>query len=88
MLEDMLHMCILDFGGGWEKYLPLVEFSYNNSYQLTIGMAPLEALYGRPCRSPAYWLEVGDNKLLGPEVIQDTSARIEMIQSRIWVAQD
>ena len=88
MLEDMLRMCIIDFGGGWEQYLPLVEFAYNNSYQFTIGMAPFEALYGRPCRSPACWLEVGDNKLLGPEVIQDTSARIELIRSRIRVAQD
>ena len=88
MLEDMLRMCILDFGGGWEQYLPLVEFAYNNSYQFTIGMDPFEALYGRPCRSPTCWLEVGDNKLLGPKVIQDTSAMIEMIRSRIRVAQD
>ena len=63
-----------------------MEFSYNNSYQFTIGMAPFEALYGRHCHSPACWLDVGDNKLLGPEVIQDTSARIEMTRSRIRVA--
>ena len=88
MLEDMLRMCILDFGGGWEQYLPLVEFAYNNSYQFTIGMAPFEALYGRPCRSLACWLEVGDNKLLEPEVIQDTSTRTELIRSRIQVARD
>jgi len=88
MLEDMLHMCVLDFGGGWEPHLPLVEFAYNNSYQFTIGMAPFEALYGRRCRSPTCWLEVGDNKLLGPEVIQETSARIEIFRSRIRVAQD
>ena len=88
MLEDMLRICVLDFGGGWQPHLPLVEFAYNNSYQFTIGMAPFEALYGRPCRSPTCWLEVGDNKLLGPEVIQETSARIEMIRGRIRVAQD
>ena len=52
ILEDMLRACILDFGGSWEDYLHLVEFSYNNSYQASIGMAPYEALYGRPCRSP------------------------------------
>jgi len=88
MLEDMLRMCVLNFGGGWEPHLPLVEFAYNNSYQFTIVMAPFEALHGRPCRSPTCWLEVGDNKLLGPEVIQETSARIELIRSRIRVAQD
>ena len=49
-LEDMLRMCVMDFGGSWEKYLPLVEFAYNNSYHSTIGMAPCEALYGRKCR--------------------------------------
>ena len=88
MLKDMLRMCILDFGGGWEKYLPLVEFAYNNSYQFTIGMTPFETLYRRPCRSPACWLEVGDNKLLGPEIIQETSAKIELIRGRIRIAQD
>jgi len=59
MLEDMLRMCILNFGGSWDRYLPLVEFEYNNSYKLTIGMAPFEKLYGRPCRSPTCWLKVG-----------------------------
>ncbi|KAK9145578.1 hypothetical protein Sjap_005481 [Stephania japonica] len=51
VLEDMLRACVLEFGGSWEKYIPLCEFSYNNSYQASIGMAPFEALYGRPCRS-------------------------------------
>ena len=53
-LEDMLRACILDFQGSWSKYLPLIEFAYNNSYQATIGMAPYEALYGRKCRSPIH----------------------------------
>ena len=81
-------MCILNFNGGWQQYLPLVEFAYNNSYQFTIGMSPFEALYGRPCRSPACWLEVGDNKLLGPDIVQETSAMIELIRGRIRIAQD
>ena len=55
-----------------------MEFAYNNSYQFIIGTDPFEALYGRPCRSPACWLEVGDKKLLGLEVIQDTSTMIEI----------
>ena len=52
MLEDMLRACVLDHKGSWEEHLPLVEFAYNNSYQASIQMAPYEALYGRPCRSP------------------------------------
>ena len=52
ILEDMLRACVLDLKGSWEEHLPLVEFAYNNSYQASIQMAPYEALYGRPCRSP------------------------------------
>ncbi|GJU75718.1 putative reverse transcriptase domain-containing protein [Tanacetum coccineum] len=59
-LEDMLRACVIDFGKGWEKHLPLVEFSYNNSYYASIKATPFEALYGRKCRSPICWAEVGD----------------------------
>jgi hypothetical protein len=54
ILEDMLRLCILDFKGKWIKYLSLVEFAYNNSFQMTIGMAPYEVLHERKCRSPLY----------------------------------
>ncbi|GJX87443.1 putative reverse transcriptase domain-containing protein [Tanacetum coccineum] len=57
MLEDMLHACVLDFGKGWDRYLPLVAFSYNNSYHTSIKAAPFEALYGCKCRSPICWAE-------------------------------
>ena len=67
-LEDMLRACVLDFQGSWNKYLPLVEFAYNNSYHSTIDMAPYEALYGRKCRSPIHWDEIGEKKFLGPEL--------------------
>ena len=60
ILEDMLRACAIDFPGSWEKYLPLVEFSYNNSFQSTVGMAPYEALCGRKCRSPVYWDEAAE----------------------------
>ena len=60
IIEDMLRGCVLDFSGTWERHLPLVEFAYNNSYQSSIDMAPFEALYGRPCRSPVCGAEVGD----------------------------
>ncbi|XP_060961742.1 uncharacterized protein LOC133031959 [Cannabis sativa] len=65
ILEDMLRACVINFTGSWSKYLPLMEFSYNNSYQATIGMAPYEMLYGRKCRSPLHWDEVGERRYLG-----------------------
>ena len=52
VLEDMLRACVIEFGGHWDNFLPLAEFSYNNSYHSSIDMAPFEALYGRRCRSP------------------------------------
>ncbi|GJR39765.1 putative reverse transcriptase domain-containing protein [Tanacetum coccineum] len=57
-LDDMLRACVIDFGNGWVKHLPLVEFSYNNSYHASIKAAPFEALYGRKCRSPVCWAEI------------------------------
>ncbi|KAJ8762738.1 hypothetical protein K2173_012230 [Erythroxylum novogranatense] len=82
-LEDMLRMCVLDFGGDWERHLPLIEFAYNNSYHSTIRMAPFEALYGRKCRSPLYWTELGERQLEGPDLIQETSAKVPLIQERL-----
>jgi len=87
-LEDMLRACVLDFHGSWDEHLSLVEFAYNNSYQSSIGMAPFEALYGRPCRSPLCWSEVGDRALLGPELVEQTSVKIELIRARMKAAQD
>ena len=69
ILEDMLHAFILEFGGNQKKYLHLAEFAYNNSYEASIGMAPFEALYGHPCRSPVCWLEPENRLSTGPEVI-------------------
>ena len=85
-LEDMLRMCVLDFKGSWDKYLPLIEFAYNNSYHSTIEMAPYEALYGRKCRSPLCWTEVGDRQLEGPELIRMTSETVPLMQARLKVA--
>ncbi|GJX32968.1 reverse transcriptase domain-containing protein [Tanacetum coccineum] len=64
-LEDMVCACVIDFGNGWDKHLPLVEFSYNNSYHTSIKTAPFKALYDRKCRSPVYGAEVGDSRLTG-----------------------
>ena len=66
ILQDMLRACVMDFKGSWEDHLHLVEFSYNNSFQASIQMSPFEALYGRKCRSPVCWDDIGEQKLLGP----------------------
>nr|GEU44658.1 putative reverse transcriptase domain-containing protein [Tanacetum cinerariifolium] len=87
-LEDMLRACVIDFGNGWERHLPLVEFSYNNSYHASIKAASFEALYGRKCRSPVCWAEVGDAQLTGPELIHETTEKIVQIKQRIQAARD
>nr|GEY66648.1 putative reverse transcriptase domain-containing protein [Tanacetum cinerariifolium] len=87
-LEDMLRACVLDFGKGWDRHLPLVEFSYNNSYHTSIKAAPFEVLYGRKCRSPICWVEVGDSQLTGPVIIHETTEKIVQIKSRIQAACD
>ncbi|KAF5781274.1 putative nucleotidyltransferase, Ribonuclease H [Helianthus annuus] len=87
-LEDMLRACVIDFGKGWEKHLPLVEFSYNNSYHTSIKAAPFEALYGRKCRSPLCWAEVGDSQITGPEIVLETSDKIVKIRERMAAARD
>ena len=79
ILEDMLRACVLDLKGSWEEHLLLIEFAYNNSYQVSIQMAPYEALYGRPCRSPICWTEVGERFITGPDLIRDTSDKVGMI---------
>ncbi|GJV37868.1 putative reverse transcriptase domain-containing protein [Tanacetum coccineum] len=87
-LEDMLRACVIDFGKGWDKHLPLIEFSYNNSYHASIKAAPFEALYGRKCRSPICWAEVGDVQLTGPEIIHETTKKIMQIRQRLQAARD
>ena len=87
MLEDMLRACVLDHKGSWEEHFPLVEFAYNNSYQASIQMAPYEALYGNPCRSPLCWTEVGESSVTGPDLIKDTSEKVILIRQRLLIAQ-
>ncbi|KAD4385578.1 hypothetical protein E3N88_25747 [Mikania micrantha] len=87
-LEDMLRCCVVDFGGSWDNHLPLIEFSYNNSYHTSIKCAPFEALYGRKCRSPVCWAEIGESQITGPEIIQETTDKIAQIKDRIKAARD
>ena len=72
ILEDMLRACALDYGSSCDDNLPYAEFSYNNSYQDSLKMAPFEALYGRRCRTPLMWDEVGDRQLFGPDLIKES----------------
>ncbi|GJX99277.1 putative reverse transcriptase domain-containing protein [Tanacetum coccineum] len=87
-LEDMLRACVIDFKKGWDRHLPLVEFSYNNSYHRSIKAAPFEALYGSQCRSPICWAEVGDSQLTSLEIVHETTKKIIQIKSRIQAARD
>nr|GEV78264.1 putative reverse transcriptase domain-containing protein [Tanacetum cinerariifolium] len=85
-MEDMLCSYVIDFRSSWDHHLPLVEFSYNNSYHASIKAAPYEALYGRKCRSPVCWSEVGDSQLTDPELIRDTTEKIVQIKNRLLAA--
>nr|GFA35947.1 reverse transcriptase domain-containing protein [Tanacetum cinerariifolium] len=87
-LEGMVRACEINFGKGWVNHLPLVEFSYNNSYHASIKAAPFEALYGRKCRSPVCWTEVGEAQILDPELIQETTKKKFQIKQRMQAARN
>ena len=88
MLEGMLRGCMLDFPGSWGMYIPLMEFSYNNSYQSSISMAPYEALYGRKCRTPVCWTDLNEHKVIGPDIVKETKEKVRIIQQRLKTARD
>lgn len=77
----------MQFKGNWDEHLSLMEFAYNNSFHSNIGMAPYEALYGKQCRTPLYWDEVGERKLTAPEIVQITTDKIKIIRERLQTAQ-
>ena len=76
MLEDMIRGCVLDFPGSWDKYIPLMEFAYNNSYQSSIGMALYEALYGRRCITPMCLTELNEHKIIGPDLVKGIEEKV------------
>ncbi|CAL9029102.1 unnamed protein product [Prunus brigantina] len=80
--------CALQFRGDWDEKLPLMEFAYNNSYQASIKMSPYDALYGKQCRTPFYWDEVGENRLEVSEDVERTKKQVEIIRERLKAAQD
>ena len=85
-LEDMLRACVLDFKTQWDESLPLYEFAYNNSYHSSIGMVPFEALYGRRCRTPVCWEEIGECSFHGPTLIGETNEKVKLIHECLKVA--
>jgi len=86
-LEDLLRSCVLDHLGNWNDVLPLVEFTYNNSYPSSIGMTPYEKLYGRRCITPLCWYQDGEAFVLGPEFLQQTTSKVQLIQERMRATQ-
>ena len=88
VLEDMIWDCVLDFPGSWDRYISLMEFSYNNSYQSSIGMTPYEALYGRKCRTPVCWTELNEHKVIGPNLVKETEEKVRIIQQRLKAVSD
>ena len=84
----MLQACVLDWGDSWEQNLPLVEFSYNNCFHSSIGMSPYKALYGRPCRTPLCWTQVGERSMIGPEIMEETTEKIKSVRDKMRAAQD
>ena len=82
-LEDMLGSCIVDFKGNLDNHLPLVEFAYNNSFCSSISMASYEALYGKRCRYPIAWVEVGEPSLLDLNLIYKTFDKFDIIRNRL-----
>jgi transposase InsO family protein len=88
VMEDMLRMYVMDNQTQWEKYLPLVEFAYNNSYHSSIVMPPYEYLYGRPCKMPLNWDRLEDRVIVGPKLIQEMEEQVIQIRQRVKEAQD
>jgi hypothetical protein len=86
-MEDKLRACVLTYGKDWEQSIPYAEFSYNNSYQASLGMSPIEALYGRKCRTPLMWSKVGERALIGPALIKEAEERVTEIREKLKAAQ-
>ncbi|GKE91748.1 putative reverse transcriptase domain-containing protein [Tanacetum coccineum] len=84
----MLRAFAIDFGGNWDTHLPLVKILYNNNYHSSVKCAHFEALYGRRCRMPIAWAEVGESKLIGPKIVQETTDKIVQIKERLKAERD
>ena len=83
----MLGACFIHCDKNWDKCLPLADFSYNNSYQASLKMAPFEALYGRRCRTPLCWSQTGERIIFGPELVVEAEEKVKLIQENLRAAQ-
>ena len=83
----MLRACVIQYDKNWDKCLALAEFSYNNSYQFSLKMAPFEALYGRRCRTPLSWSHTGEHKIFGPDLVTEAENKEKVIQANLKAAQ-
>jgi hypothetical protein len=86
VLEDMLRACALQYGTSWDKSLPYAEFCYNNSYQQSLKMSPFEALYGRKCRTPLFWDQMGEFRVFGTNVLRNAEDQVRVIHENLRVA--
>jgi transposase InsO family protein len=87
ILEDMLRSCTLQYGRSWDKSLSYVEFSYNNSYQESLKMAPFAMLYGHRCRTSLFWSETGERKVFGADILQKAKKQVRMVRENMWIVQ-
>jgi hypothetical protein len=87
ILEDMLRACVIHYGRDWDKCLSLAEFSYNNSYQSSLKMAPFEALYERRCRTPLNWSQAREREVFGPDLVLEAEDKVRVIKRNLEAAQ-
>jgi hypothetical protein len=83
ILENMLRAYVLEHQGSWDKNLPWAEFSYNNSYQESLKMAPFEVLYGCRCHTPINWIEPGEKVIFIPNLVEEAEAIVCHIQDNL-----
>jgi hypothetical protein len=86
ILEDMLRACVMEYPGSWDKNLPWAKFSYNNSYQESLKMAPFGALYRSQCRTPLNWIKPGEKAIFRPDLVDEAEATVHHIQENLKVA--
>jgi hypothetical protein len=86
ILKDMLRACVLEHPGSWDQNLPWAEFSYNNSYQESLKMAPFEVLYGRRCRTPHNWIDPREKMIFGPDIVEEAKPIVHRVQDNLKAA--
>jgi hypothetical protein len=83
ILEDMLRAYVMEYQGSWDKNLLWAKFSYNNSYQESLKMAPFDLLYGRRCCTPLNWIEPGEKVIFGPNLVEEAESIVHQVQENL-----